>query len=233
MEWFAQIEPLIEPLGARCAIALAWLGLVGLAAMITHQITPRGSEFVRKVVHIGAGQIILLAWWMQIPAWVGIGAAIALSLVSILSYWLPLLPSINNIGRKSWGTCFYAMSIGILVAWFWPLGLPQYAVLGVLVMTWGDGLAGLIGRQYGRHRYVLWGSQKSWEGTAVMAIVSAIVSLLVLLPTHGHNWQSWATAGTIGLVAAGLESFSKLGVDNLTVPIGSAAIAYGLLELLA
>jgi phytol kinase len=233
MEWFAQIEPLMEPLGARCAIALAWLGLVGLAAMITYQLTPRGSEFVRKVVHIGAGQIILLAWWMQIPAWVGIGAAIALSLVSVLSYWLPLLPSINNIGRKSWGTCFYAMSIGILVAWFWPLGLPQYAVLGVLVMTWGDGLAGLIGRQYGRHRYVLWGSQKSWEGTAVMAIVSAIVSLLVLLPTHGHNWQSWATAGTIGLVAAGLESFSKLGVDNLTVPIGSAAIAYGLLELLA
>jgi phytol kinase len=233
MEWFAQIEPLMEPLGARCAIALLWLGVVGVAALVTHQLTPRGSEFVRKVVHIGAGQIILLAWWMQIPAWVSISAAIALSLVSVLSYRFPLLPSINNIGRKSWGTCFYAMSIGILVAWFWPLGLPQYAVLGVLVMTWGDGLAGLIGRQYGRHRYVLWGSQKSWEGTAVMAIVSAIVSLLVLLPTHGHNWQSWATAATIGIVAAGLESFSKLGLDNLTVPIGSAAIAYGLLEFLA
>jgi phytol kinase len=229
MEWFAQVEPL----GAKCAIASAWLGFVGMAAMLTHQYTPRGSEFVRKVVHIGAGQIILLAWWMQIPAWIGVGASAFFGVVSVLSYWFPLLPSINNIGRKSWGTCFYAVSMGILVAWFWPLGLPQYAVLGVLVMTWGDGLAGLIGRQYGRHRYQVWGSHKSWEGTAVMAIVSAIVSLLVLLPTAGNHWQVWVTAGTIGVIAAGLESFSKLGVDNLTVPIGTAAIGYGLMQWLA
>jgi phytol kinase len=229
MEWFAQIEPL----GARCAIASGWLGFVGIAAMLTHQVAPRDSEFVRKVLHIGTGQIILLAWWMQIPAWVGVAASVFFSILSVLSYWFPLLPSINNIGRRSWGTCFYAMSIGILVAWFWPLDLPQYAVLGVLVMSWGDGLAGLIGRQYGRHRYQVWGSQKSWEGTAVMAIVSAIVALLVLLSTHGNHGPTWVTAATIGLVAAGLESFSKLGIDNLTVPIGTAAIGYGLMQWLA
>jgi phytol kinase len=233
MEWFGQIEPLFESLGARCAIALGWLGVVGLAALVTHRITPRGSEFVRKVVHIGTGQIILLAWWMQIPAWVSIGSSVFFTIVAILSYWFPLLPRINNIGRKSWGTCFYAMSIGILVAGFWPLGLPEYAVLGVLVMTWGDGLAGLIGKQYGRHRYQVWGNQKSWEGTAVMAIVSAIVALLVLLASHGNHWQSWVTAGAIGVVAAVLESFSSLGVDNLTVPIGTAAIGYGLMQWLA
>jgi phytol kinase len=228
LEWLGQIEPL----GAKCAIAAGWLGLVGIAALLTHRVTPLGSEFVRKVVHIGTGQIILLAWWMQIPAWVGVSAAIFFSLVAILSYWFPLLPSINNIGRKSWGTCFYAMSIGILVAWFWALALPQYAVLGILVMSWGDGLAGLIGRQYGRHPYVLWGSQKSWEGSAVMAIVSSLVAIAILLPTHGNHWQSWLAAIVIGPIAAGLESFSKLGIDNLTVPIGSAAIGYGLIELL-
>jgi phytol kinase len=66
-----------------------------------------------------------------------------------------------------------------------------------------------------------------------MAIVSAVVSLLVLLSTAGNHWPVWAIAGTIGIVAAGLESCSKLGIDNLTVPIGSAAIAYGLIERLA
>lgn len=229
IEWLGQIEPL----GYKCAIALAWLGFVGLCATLIHYITPQGSEFVRKVVHIGTGHIILLAWWMHIPVWVGVGASIFFSLVSILSYRLPLLPSINNIGRRSWGTCFYAISIGILVACFWPLGLPQYAVLGILVMTWGDGLAGLIGRQYGRHLYTLGGHQKSWEGTAVMAIVSAIVSLLILIPTAGNDWPSWLSAMMIGLVAAGLESWSQLGIDNLTVPIGSAAMAYGLMQILA
>lgn len=229
LEWLAQIEPL----SSKCAIALAWLGFVGLLATVTHYATPRGSEFVRKVVHIGTGHVILLAWWMQIPAWVGIAASVFFSLVSILSYWFPLLPSINNIGRRSWGTCFYAMSIGILVAWFWPLGLPQYAVLGILVMTWGDGLAGLVGRQYGRHLYEVWGMRKSWEGSAVMAAVSTIVALVILLPTMGQQWPVWLTAVTIGLVAALLESVSKLGVDNLTVPIGSAAIGYSLMQLLA
>ncbi|MBE9030562.1 phosphatidate cytidylyltransferase [filamentous cyanobacterium LEGE 11480] len=229
LEWLAQIEPLSH----KCWIALGWLGFVGLLALLTHYATPRGSEFVRKVVHIGTGHIILLAWWMQIPAWVGIGASIFFSLVSILSYWLPLLPSINNIGRRSWGTCFYAMSIGILVAWFWPLGLPQYAAIGILVMTWGDGLAGLLGRQYGRRIYYLWGSKKSWEGSVVMAVVSTIVTLAILLPTAGNHWQSWLSAVVIGLCAATLESFSKLGLDNLTVPVGSAAIAYGLMQVLA
>jgi phytol kinase len=227
-QWLGQVEPL----GWKCAIAAGWLGLVGLAAIVTQYFTPPESELVRKVVHIGTGQIILLAWWMQIPAWVGIAAAVFFSGVTVLSYWLPLLPRINNVGRKSWGTCFYAMSIGILVAWFWPLGLPQYGALGILVMSWGDGLAGLIGRQWGRRRYQAWGGQKSWEGTAVMAIVSAIVTIAVLLPMAENPSQIWLCAAIVGIAAAGLESFSKLGVDNLTVPIGSAAIAYGLIEYL-
>jgi phytol kinase len=229
LEWLGQIEPL----GYKCAIVLAWLGFVGLCATVAHYISPQGSEFVRKVVHIGTGQVILLAWWMNIPAWVGVGASVFFSLVALLSYRFPLLPSINNIGRHSWGTCFYAISIGVLIAWFWPLEIPQYAVLGILVMTWGDGLAGLIGRQYGRMTYHLWGNQKSWEGSAVMVIVSTIVTLAILVPTAGNQWQNWVVAIVIGVVAAGLESWSQFGIDNLTVPIGSAAIAYGLMQVLA
>lgn len=232
VEWLGPLEYLrqVEPLGWKCAIAALWLVLVGLAAIVTQVFTPPESELVRKVVHIGTGQIILLAWWMAIPAWVGVGAAVFFSGVTVLSYRFPLLPRINNVGRKSWGTCFYAISIGILVAWFWPIGLPQYGALGILVMTWGDGLAGLIGRQWGRRKYQVWGGQKSWEGTAVMVIVSAIVALCVLLPTAGNHPGTWLCGAVVGTAAAGLESFSKLGVDNLTVPIGSAAIAYGLVE---
>jgi phytol kinase len=43
---------------------------------------------------------------------------------------------------------------------------------------------------------------------------------------QGNSWQTWLVAGAIALVATGLEAFSKWGIDNLTVPLGSAIVAY-------
>jgi len=189
-------------------------------------------EIVRKVVHIGTGNVILLAWWLHIPASVGITASILASAVTFLSYRFPILPGINSVGRKSFGTFFYAVSIGLLIAWFWPLQQPQYAALGILVMTWGDGLAALIGQRFGQHHYKVWGREKSWEGSLTMALVSYFVSSLVLLGVQGNVWQTWVVSLAVALVATGLEAFSMFGIDNLTVPLGSAALSFVLSRLL-
>jgi len=189
------------------------------------------SEITRKVVHIGTGNVILLAWWLNIPTWVGITASILASTVTLISYKLPILPGINSVGRQSLGTFFYAVSIGLLIAWFWPTQ-PQYAVLGVLVMTWGDGLAAVIGQQFGRHPYKVWGMQKSWEGSLTMASVSYIVSSLIFLGVQGNVWQTWVFPVAVALVSTGLEAFSMFGIDNLTVPLGSALLSFVLSQLL-
>ncbi|MBC7972898.1 MAG: phosphatidate cytidylyltransferase [Verrucomicrobia bacterium] len=226
--WFSTLPPLWLQIG----LTGAWIVSLGLLAEWLHRYTPVEPEVVRKVVHIGAGNVILLAWWLQVPSWLGIGASVLFSAIAFLSYRLPLLPSINGIGRKSLGTFFYAVSIGILIAWFWSIQQPQYAALGVLVMTWGDGLAALIGQRFGKHPYKLWDTQKSWEGSLTMAIVSGLVSLLILLAVEGNLWQTWAIALVVAIVAAGLEAFSKFGIDNLTVPLGSATVAFILCQLL-
>ncbi|MEB3294515.1 MAG: SEC59/DGK1/VTE5 family protein [Synechococcales bacterium] len=223
-------------LEVRVGMAGLWLVFVAVLAAIAKRFTPPGSELVRKVVHIGTGNIILLAWGLQIPAWVGITAAIVFGGVALASYRYPLLPSLDTVGRRSWGTFFYAASIGILVAWFWPLHLPQFTALGILVMAWGDGLAGLVGQHFGRHPYQLWGMKKSWEGSLTMAIVSGVITLAVLLPLQENLVQEnlaevGLTALAVSILATVLEAFSKLGIDNLTVPLGSAAIAYLLSQL--
>jgi phytol kinase len=218
----------VQTVWVQAAILTGWLGIVGVLAEIVRRRTPLGSELTRKVVHIGTGNIILLAWWLHIPAWVGITASVFFSGVTLLSYYVPIVPSINEIGRQSLGTFFYAVSIGVLVAGFWEPNLYQYAALGILVMTWGDGFAALVGQRFGRHPYKLWGMQKSWEGSLTMFCVSGAVSYLILLGTQGPSWQGWAVALGVAIVATGLEAFSKLGIDNLTVPLGSAAIAYWL-----
>ncbi|MEY3296874.1 MAG: hypothetical protein RLZZ597_134 [Cyanobacteriota bacterium] len=214
---------------AQIGIVLTWLGLVGGAAEGVRRYTSANPEITRKIVHIGAGQVILLAWWLQTPAWMGISASVLFSMVALLSYRYPILPGINGVGRHSLGTFFYATSIGLLTAAFWPIDLPQYAALGILVMTWGDGLAALVGQRFGHHPYKILGSTKSWEGSLTMLMMSFMVSLLILVFTAGSTASILLIAALVALAATVLETLSFYGLDNLTVPLGSAVLAYGLM----
>lgn len=206
---------------------LAWLALVGGLSEGLRR-AGYGPELTRKVVHIGAGQVILLAWWMSVPTWTGIAASVFFSGVALLSYRVSILPGIESVGRKSLGTFFYAVSIGVLVGWFWPLAQPQYAAIGILTMTWGDGLAALVGQRYGDHPYQIWGEKKSWEGSAAMLLVSYVVCATVLLCVQEPLTSTWLIAGVAAIVATALEAVSKYGIDNLSVPIGAAAVCFGL-----
>ncbi|MCC5625750.1 diacylglycerol/polyprenol kinase family protein [Nostoc sp. CHAB 5715] len=221
----------IPVLWLQIALAAIWVLLILLIAWVVNRFADE-PEIVRKIVHIGTGNVILIAWWLDIPASVGITASILASAITLLSYRLPILPGINSVGRQSLGTFFYSVSFGILVAWFWYLQQPQYAALGILVMTWGDGLAALIGQRFGTHKYKVFGMQKSWEGSLTMMLVSYVVSSLILVGTQGNSWQTWAVSLLVAVIATALEAVSFLGIDNLTVPLGSAALAFFLCQLI-
>jgi phytol kinase len=205
-----------------------WLGFILLIAEGLNRIFAVEGEFSRKIVHIGTGNVILLAWWLNIPAWVGIAAGVMSAIIALISYQVPILPSVNSVGRNSLGTFFYAVSIGVLIAWFWPLQQPQYAAIGILVMAWGDGMAAVIGQQFGSHLYQVWGMKKSWEGSLTMMFVSFAVISLILLSVQGNVWQTWGVAFGVAILATALETFSILGMDNLTVPLCSAALSFWL-----
>lgn len=222
----------VLPLSVQLAAVLGWLGIVGGLAEGLNRYSKVDSEVTRKIVHIGTGNVILLAWWLHIPAWVSIGASVIFSIVALISYRLPILPSINGVGRNSLGTFFYAVSIGVLVSIFWSIPKPEFAVIGILVMTWGDGFAALVGQRFGSHAYELWGSKKSWEGSLAMAVVSTIVTGLILLIAGNPVAIAVPIAISTALIATGLEAFSRLGVDNLTVPVGSAITAFLLCQWL-
>lgn len=98
-------------------------------------------------------------------------------------------------------------------------------------MTWGDGLAALIGKRFGTHKYKVFGTEKSWEGSLTMMLVSYVVSSLILVGTQGNSWQTWAISLLVAFIATALEAVSFLGIDNLTVPLGSAALAFFLSQL--
>jgi phytol kinase len=209
-----------------------WLGLVATAAAIAHCRFQANSEVIRKIVHIGTGNVIVLAWLLHVPNWLGIGASVLFSIITLLSYRFPILPFIDSVGRKSFGTFFYSLSFGLLISYFWPKNLEFYAALGILSMAWGDGLAAIVGKRWGRHPYTILGMKKSWEGSLTMFLMTFIVAVAILGSVLGLSGWIMVMAGAIALGATTLEAFSKFGIDNLTVPLGSAAIAYGLSSLI-
>ncbi|MCM1985052.1 diacylglycerol/polyprenol kinase family protein [Lyngbya confervoides] len=220
----------LDPWISSLTIVGLWIALVlGLAEWIARQ-DGFSQEIPRKIVHIGTGNVILWAWWLHTPPELGLLASLIFCGVTLLSYRLPILASVSGVGRQSWGTFFYALSIGLLMLGFWRPALPQFAVIGVLIMTWGDGLAALIGQRYGTHGYQLWGIQKTWEGSLTMLIVSFLITWGILGLVYGAQLPMFlliAIAAIVSLWATALESLSRFGLDNLTVPLGSAALCFG------
>ena len=198
--------------------------LVTIAETLKRFITD-DPELTRKIVHIGSGNVILVAWWLNIATSVILAAAAIAAAIALISYFIPILPSINSVGRNSLGTLFYAISIGVLAAWFWQ-DKPQYTAIGILVMAWGDGMAAIIGQRFGKHTYQVFEITKSWEGSLAMAIATFIVTNTILLVIEGNHWQIWLTSLIVAIVATSLEAFSKLGIDNFTVPIASAVFCF-------
>ena len=183
-------------------------------------------ELTRKIVHIGSGNVILLAWWLNITSDIILLASALASVVAITSYFLPILPSVNDVGRKSLGTLFYAISIGILTALFWQEETKQFTTIGILIMSYGDGMAALIGQNWGQHPYQVWGNKKSWEGSLTMTSVAILITIVIFSFVSGWQWQYLVIAAIVGIFATILETFSQIGIDNLTVPLGSSLLAY-------
>jgi phytol kinase len=207
-----------------------FLGILVATAEGLNRWTMTSPELTRKIVHIGSGQVVLLAWWFGLPTWMGIGASIVASIVTLFSYYLPILPGVNSVGRKSLGTFFYAVSMGVLFACFWSIDRPEYVAIGILIMAWGDGLAAIVGQKWGKHQYQVGQITKSWEGSLTMGIVSFMVTFTILAFVGDDSWQTWLISGVVAILATCLESFSKLGVDNLTVPLGCSLLAFYLVN---
>jgi phytol kinase len=212
----------------RIATVPVYVGAIVLTAELLHRYTDTQPEQVRKVVHIGTGNVIIIAWLLQLPAWVGIISGLLAGIVTLVSYRLPILPGVNSVGRKSLGTFFYAVSIGILTAIFWNLELPYYGVIGILIMAWGDGLAAIVGQRFGKHPYTIFGNLKSWEGTSTMLVVSYAIVAIVLLSVQGNIWQTWAVGIPVAIAATAVESIAQWGLDNLSVPLIGAGLAFAI-----
>ena len=190
--------------------------MVTAGAVLCRSLLPTQQELSRKIVHIGTGAVVPLAWFIQIPFVVALPVAGLITFVTALNHQWRFIPAVEDVDRNSYGTIAYGVAITTLLLLFWP-GRADAVSAGVLVMALGDGLAGLIGRNVNSPKWVLFGQTKSSVGTMTMAVVSSLV-LIGLAQWSGADLSLPAALGMVAM-ATGLEQLSWGGLDNLSVPL--------------
>jgi phytol kinase len=193
----------------------------------------------RKLVHIGAGMWIwgiLALFDNRTYGLIPFATFIILNFVFLRYQIFKAMDTRDS----SPGTVYFAISITLLFALLWhPNGgidRVPVAAAAVMAMTWGDGLASIVGQSRGKRFYEVFAHRRSWEGTGAMALATfaAVLATLLLLP--GSAWSAGSAAIlpgkallmalTAALVASTAEGVSPAGTDNLSVPLLTALALY-------
>jgi phytol kinase len=207
---------------AGIVVVIAWLALLSVLALLVRSRWPTQPEWSRKVIHIGSGAVVPIAWAMGIDRLIAIPAAGLVTLLAALNHRLRVLPAVEDVDRRSYGTIAYGASITLMLLLWWPLQ-PATVTAGVLVMALGDGLAGLLGPLIASPSWQVLGQRRSVVGTGVMAFVSlAVLFGLASLTSPSHAVPTVRVMLAIALLAVLLEQVATWGIDNLTVPLATA-----------
>ena len=101
-------------------------------------------------------------------------------------------------------------------------------MMALMVMCGGDGLADVVGRQWGKAR-LPFNADKSWAGSAAMFAGSfvfglGILALFNLLGDFEPSLNMVRTAGSVAvvsLIATAVESLPFHDTDNITITVAS------------
>jgi phytol kinase len=201
----------------KFALVLLYLFSIFLISAVYKKFNEGSREIVRKIIHIGIGPLVPIAQFLKIDQNSALIFTGIVSLMVLINYAYKLFPIIEDIERKSYGTLFYCLSLFILIFLFWDKD-PYSLITGFFIMTFGDGLAGLIGKSFNSKSWIFFKQKKSLFGTLTMFLTSLIIVFSV-----GYTQQNSFNLNyfTIAFIATLLEQFSFLGVDNFIVPISS------------
>lgn len=184
-----------------------------------------GKEASRKFIHI-----MLSNWWFlamyffDSPIWASI-VPLSFVLINAISYQKNLIQVMEREGDKKdgLGTVYYALSLFILAIYtFGILKRPEIGLCAVLVMGYGDGLAGIVGKTVKSMPYHIGKTKKTIAGSSTMFFVSFCILAIFLCSIHSELWVLKSILIAISVTA--LEAISVKGTDNIVVPIYTAFI---------
>jgi phytol kinase len=201
------------------AMSFAYLGIV---LFIASKLEKQPYELSRKFVHIMSANWWLIATFAFKSPWIVSIVPLFFVVFNAVTFFFGWFPAINHQpDGKNFGTIYYALSTLFLTyVSFQPGSSLMIGGVGLFVMGYGDGLAALVGRKWGKHPFQIFQAKKSFEGSATMFIASFTVLFVYL--TYASGSVSLTLCLIIALVATLVEAISPWGLDNILVPLITA-----------
>lgn len=205
-------------------IALVYI-YVAILLLITEKILDNHSTVGRKVLHIMVGNIaFILPIFQTREAMTFVAAAPFILLTFLMSQYSPIKSIKSKTSNAGHGMGLVYCSLSLTILAFLLFDYKEIFSIGILVMSYGDGFASLLGMKFGKRTYNIWGDEKSYLGSITMFIFAFAVAIIALTFYGVSIDDKLLILAYIALVATVAEALSPKGLDNLSVPLIVPAI---------
>ena len=176
-----------------------------------------GSDFTRKVVHIGVGMVMWIIphlfdnpWWFATACGAFMG-------INFLDYKYGFFASMTSSDKSNLGTVYFPFAAGVCAVLFWDR--PGMMIAAMMPLTWGDGLAPVVGRKLGWGPYTVGGQTRTLAGSGGFLLAAWISTWAALTFGAGSPVvdSPIITALIVASVTAVVEGITIWGLDNLAV----------------
>lgn len=193
---------------------------VAILLIISEKILDKYPEGSRKFLHIMTGNIAFLLpvfVTKEVMAFLAAGPFILFTF--LMSPYTPIkkIRGKTSAAGHGMGLVYYSITWTILAYLFFD-NMVVIAI-GILSMSYGDGLASIIGIKFGKKKYKVLGDEKSYVGSFSMFIFT-FITIIIALFYYNINVTFYVILVLlfIAFIASIVEGLTPKGLDNLTVP---------------
>jgi dolichol kinase len=182
-------------------------------------------ELFRKAIHLTS--VLIPVFYFYMPRDIALAACVPATLAALAvdmgrHYYAPLERLFNRLfgwllrshetdrNRKRLNGATWVMISATLAIWLFP---KLIAITGFCVLIVADMAAALVGRRFGRHRFLA----KSVEGSAGFFLSALLV--VALLPKVDYSAGEYLVGAVAALVATVVEALPVDLDDNFSVPM--------------
>ncbi len=188
-----------------------------------------GSGFTRKVIHIGVGTMSWFLHFLFDNPWPFVVAGGAFMVINLLDWKYGFFAAMASSDRSNLGTVYFPLAASVVALIFWEQ--PPLMVAALMPLTWGDGLAPVVGKAYGRRHYIVASHTRTYEGSMGFFVACLLFTWLALWVVPGPPLitplQAIIPALILSIATTFIEAISIWGLDNLTI----TAVAIFILSL--
>jgi dolichol kinase len=199
-------------------------GIILLLGEAIFRLVKGGYLVSRNFSHLAAGVITLPFPWLFTSHWWVLLLVIQSSLVLYATRVLRILPSHHRIAGKSLGSYLFFASVYLCFMASFFTGREELFVIPLLVLTFSDVAAALVGRTVGKRVLPDGKPARGGHKTYAGSIAFFITALVILFPSL-HYFMPWnfailiSVSLFISLFTTVTEAFSPYGTDNFFIPL--------------